>query len=160
MPYGDNDGSVDRTVLFQAPKNHGMFVSADKIKEITKRKDITKEYVNEKMKNNKKSQPSQSDQYSTPVTRSQTSSLPNFQSFSSAVKGFKGKNEKKGRKNEIESVGNDYHGHQVNTRVVYFTESNRKDDQEIRGTLKFLGYLRKHDDTIFAVVETVLAVLL
>ena len=60
------------------------------------------------------------------------------------------KGKKSNRKNDIESVGDEYGGHQVNTRVVYFAETGNS----IHGLLKFLGHLQSNDDTVYAVVET------
>jgi len=56
---------------------------------------------------------------------------------------------RKGRK-AVESVGDEYGGHQVNTRVVFFADGGK----EIHGVLKFLGHLSIIDDTVWAVVET------
>ncbi|XP_066916909.1 uncharacterized protein [Clytia hemisphaerica] len=56
----------------------------------------------------------------------------------------------KNTKKEIESVGEEYGGHQVNTRVVYFGDGGK----EIHGVLKFFGHLRLMDDTVYAIVET------
>ena len=52
---------------------------------------------------------------------------------------------------DVQSVGNEYNGYQVNTRAVYFDDN----PDGIHGTLRFLGYLDKFNDRIYAIVETV-----
>ncbi|XP_066917442.1 uncharacterized protein [Clytia hemisphaerica] len=157
--YGDSDGSIDRKFYFHAKAKHGLFVSADKIKKVIKRKDIPKEIMKRQKSSDNSLQPQKNhgpnksfgNHYN---TRSQApSSMPAGGSYAKATKGGKADSKtkpKKGRKKEIESVGDEYEGHQVNTRVVFFTENAK----QICGVLKFLGYLKSDDDTVWAVVET------
>ena len=148
-PYGDNDGTIEGKFYFQAKKNHALFESADKIKSVIKKKDIAAHYVNEKRSPITTS-------LEPPVVSPGNKSIN--QSLSSPVYSNAVQNEpKRSKRNnrrrliDVQSVGDEYEGHKINTRVVYFDENA----YDIHGILRFLGYLDKFDDRIYAVVETV-----
>ena len=149
MPYGDSDGSINGRVYFQAKKNHALFESADKIKSVIKKKDIPANYINEKC-----SPTSQEPLVVSTGNKSINQSLTPLYSnaLQNALRKSKRNNArpKRGDK-DVQSVGNEYEGHKVNTRVVYFDEN----PDGIHGTLIFLGYLNKYDEHVYAVVETV-----
>ena len=144
---GDNDGTLNGKVVFQAKKNHGVFESADKVTVYLKRKDIAGWY---------KSQPIITVQESS--TGNQADAPPPVSS--SKLKAEKRKTSVKknnpyprsDKDKDIQSVGDEYEGLKVNTRVVYFDKDTLN---PINGTLRFLGYLSKYDDNVYAVVETV-----
>ena len=127
---GNNDGTVNGKPFFQAHKNHGLFESADKVRKHTKKEDKAEQYAKVPIITVQASYP----QTENPVQPTS--------SYSSVLKKDK-------RSKDVHSVGDEYEGYKVNTRVVYF------DENPIHGTLKFLGYLKKYDDKIYAVVETV-----
>ena len=121
-----------------------MFESAEKIQKHIKKEDIADQYAKD------------------PISTVQGSSwmeIPeqpsSAQPKSSNIKKKKGKtslkqnNSSQKRHKNVHSVGNEYEDHKVNTRVVYF------DRNSLHGTLRFLGYLTKYDDRVFAVVEMV-----
>ena len=140
---GNNDGTVNGKPFFQAHKNHGLFESADKVRKYTKKEDVAEQYAKE---------PIITVHASYPQTGNQAQSDSSYASMTKKDKRSKSvkKNDpNKKRSKDVHSVGDEYEGYKVNTRVVYF------DKNPILGTLKFLGYLKKYNDKIYAVVETV-----
>ena len=144
---GNNDGTLNGKVVFQAKKNHAVFESADKVTVHLKRKDIAAGYKNQ------------------PIITVQESSTGNQADTPPLVSSSKLKGEKRqksvkknnpyprrDKEKDIQSVGDEYEGLKVNTRVVYF---EKNPFNPINGTLRFLGYLKKYDDNVYAVVETV-----
>ena len=150
MPYGDSDGSINGRVYFQAKKNHALFESADKIKSVIKKKDIPANYINEKRS------PITTSIEPPVVSPGNKSINQSFHPLYSNVlqnesQKSKQNNTRLKRVKDVHCVGNEYKGHKVNTRVVYFDDN----PDGIHGTLRFLGYLDKYNDDIYAVVETV-----
>ena len=140
---GNSDGTLHGRNYFHAKKNHGVFESAEKIQKHIKKEDIADKYAKD---------PTSAIQGSSWIETEQPSSA---QPKLSSIKKKKGKTSDKNknlsqkRHKDVQSVGDEYEGHKVNTRVVYF------DKDFLHGTLRFLGYLSKYDDRVFAVAEMV-----